>query len=110
MEIQGTEEPIDSVILAIEGGHYVKIENMAVRSLAPVDGKYSFKADELEHAGENKLERMQNKAYKTNIKNKHLEGGIMMSKDLCRKWVSAAARSLFIRICVREDIITSMSG
>ena len=43
MEIQGTEESIDSVILAIEGGHYVKIENMAVRSLAPVDGEYGFR-------------------------------------------------------------------
>ena len=28
MEIQGTEEAIDNVILAIEAGRYVRIENM----------------------------------------------------------------------------------
>ena len=43
MEIQGTEQAIDSVILAIEAGHYVKIENMAVRSMKPVDGEYGFR-------------------------------------------------------------------
>ncbi len=36
MEIQGTEEQIDQVILMIERGTYVKIENMAVKTL-PVD-------------------------------------------------------------------------
>ena len=36
MEIQGTEEQIDQVILMIERGTYVKIENMDVKSL-PVD-------------------------------------------------------------------------
>ena len=36
MEIQGTEEQIDQVILAIERGTYIHIENMDVRSL-PVD-------------------------------------------------------------------------
>ena len=36
MEIQGAEEQIDQVILAIERGTYVRIENMVVRSL-PLD-------------------------------------------------------------------------
>ncbi len=36
MEIQGAEEQIDQVILAIERGSYVRIENMEVRSL-PLD-------------------------------------------------------------------------
>jgi hypothetical protein len=31
MEIQGTESAIDQVILAIERGHYVHIENMDVK-------------------------------------------------------------------------------
>ena len=35
MEIQGTEENIDRVILAIEGGRYVKIENMDSRMIVP---------------------------------------------------------------------------
>ncbi len=36
MEIQGTEENIDRVILAIERGAYVRIENMDVQTI-PVD-------------------------------------------------------------------------
>ena len=36
MEIQGTEENIDRVILAIEAGRYVKIENMVSRMI-PVE-------------------------------------------------------------------------
>ena len=36
MEIQGTEAQIDQVILAIERGTYVRIENMDVKSL-PAD-------------------------------------------------------------------------
>lgn len=36
MEIQGTEENIDRVILAIEAGRYVKIENMGSRTI-PVE-------------------------------------------------------------------------
>ena len=36
MEIQGEESAIDNVILAIERGTYVKIENMDVKTL-PVD-------------------------------------------------------------------------
>ena len=36
MEIQGTEAQIDQVILMIERGTYVRIENMDVKTL-PVD-------------------------------------------------------------------------
>ena len=36
MEIQGREDQIDSVILAIERGTYVHIENMRVKEM-PVD-------------------------------------------------------------------------
>jgi acylphosphatase len=36
MEIQGTEEQIDRVILAIEEGRWVRIENMESRQM-PVD-------------------------------------------------------------------------
>ena len=44
MEIQGTEEQIDQVILAVERGTFVKIENMAVKSI-PVDPEeYSFRS------------------------------------------------------------------
>ena len=45
MEIQGHEEQIDQVILAIERGTYVRIENMDVRSL-PIDpDERSFRTD-----------------------------------------------------------------
>ena len=44
MEIQGEEEDIDAVILAIERGTYVRIENMRVKDL-PVDPEeYGFDA------------------------------------------------------------------
>ena len=36
MEIQGTEEAIDQVILAIEAGRYVRIEKLEVKTV-PVD-------------------------------------------------------------------------
>ena len=42
MEIQGLEDQIDNVILAIERGHYVRIENMACRTLPLADGEYRF--------------------------------------------------------------------
>ena len=44
MEIQGTESAIDQVIMAIERGHYVRIENMDVKELEPVEGEYGFGA------------------------------------------------------------------
>lgn len=37
MEIQGEEELIDKVIMSIENGTYVRIENMDVKTLPVVD-------------------------------------------------------------------------
>ena len=42
MEIQGTEENIGSVILAIEQGTFVRIENMDIKSIPLVEDEYSF--------------------------------------------------------------------
>ena len=44
MEIQGTEEQIDQVILAIERGTFVKIENMSVRNMRVDPEEYDFRA------------------------------------------------------------------
>lgn len=43
MEIQGEEESIDQVILAIERGTFVRIENMAVKSIPVVRYEYGFR-------------------------------------------------------------------
>lgn len=43
MEIQGTEDQIDQVILAIERGSYVRIENMAVKTLPVLSEEREFK-------------------------------------------------------------------
>ena len=45
MEIQGTEEQIDRVILAIEAGRYVRIGNMECHSLPLVEGERDFRTD-----------------------------------------------------------------
>ena len=45
MEIQGTEENIDRVILAIEAGRYVKIENMDSRTIPLVADEYGFQTE-----------------------------------------------------------------
>ena len=42
MEIQGHEEDIDRVILAIEKGTFVRIENMDVKTLPIVEQEYGF--------------------------------------------------------------------
>ena len=42
MEIQGTEEQIDQVILAIERGSFVRIENMDVKELPLEPHEYGF--------------------------------------------------------------------
>ena len=42
MEIQGEESQIDQVILAIERGTYVRIENMEVKTIPVVEHEYSF--------------------------------------------------------------------
>ena len=43
VEIQGTEENIDRVILAIESGRYVKIENMDSRTIPVESEERGFK-------------------------------------------------------------------
>ena len=43
MEIQGEEENIDKVILAIEAGRYVQIENMDNRTIPVAEGEYGFR-------------------------------------------------------------------
>ena len=43
MEIQGEEENIDKVILAIEAGRYVQIENMDSRTIPVAEGEYGFR-------------------------------------------------------------------
>ena len=43
MEIQGREEAIDRVILAIEKGNFVRIENMKVRTLPVVEHESGFR-------------------------------------------------------------------
>lgn len=43
MEIQGTESAIDQVILAIERGHYVQIDNMDVKELGLVEDEHGFR-------------------------------------------------------------------
>ncbi len=45
MEIQGEEEQIDRVILAIEAGRYVRIENMDSRRIPLQEGEYGFSTD-----------------------------------------------------------------
>ena len=44
MEIQGTEEDIDQVILAIERGRYVEIRNMEVKTIPVIDER-GFRAE-----------------------------------------------------------------
>ena len=43
MEIQGTESAIDQVILAIERGHYVQIDNMDVKELELIEDEHGFR-------------------------------------------------------------------
>ena len=43
MEIQGSEEDIDSVILMIEQGRYVQIENMVTEELPGVEDERGFR-------------------------------------------------------------------
>ena len=42
MEIQGTETQIDRVILAVERGTYVQIENLWAKTIPAIDGEYGF--------------------------------------------------------------------
>lgn len=45
MEIQGEEAQIDQVILAVERGRYVRIENMRVKNIPVIEGEYGFFAE-----------------------------------------------------------------
>ena len=45
MEIQGEEENIDQVILAIEAERYVQIENMDVKSIPVVETERGFRTE-----------------------------------------------------------------
>ena len=45
MEIQGTEENIDRVILAIEAGRYVRVENMDGWTIPLVEGESGFRTE-----------------------------------------------------------------
>ena len=42
LEIQGTEEQIDQVILAIERGTWVRIENITSHTIPPVEDERGF--------------------------------------------------------------------
>ena len=44
MEIQGTEAQIDTVILAIEAGRYIRIDNMEIHMLSLVENEKDFRA------------------------------------------------------------------
>ena len=43
MEIQGEEENIDRVLLSVEAGRYIWIENMDVRTMPVVEAERSFR-------------------------------------------------------------------
>ena len=43
MEIQGEEENIDQVILAVEAGRYVQITNMDVKMIPVEEHEYGFR-------------------------------------------------------------------
>ena len=45
MELQGSEESIDEVILAIERGRYVHIENMDSRTVPLIEGEHGFRTE-----------------------------------------------------------------
>lgn len=45
MEIQGAKQAIDRVILAIEAGTYVKIENMDSKTLPVIPDERGFRAE-----------------------------------------------------------------
>ena len=45
LELQGEEEQIDRVILAVEAGSYVRIENMDSRSVPVIEGERGFRAE-----------------------------------------------------------------
>jgi acylphosphatase len=42
MELQGTETQLDGVLLAVERGSYVRIENMRVKTLPTTEDEWGF--------------------------------------------------------------------
>ncbi len=46
LEIQGEEESIDEVLLAIERGTYVRIENMRDKNIPVIEDERGFVTDE----------------------------------------------------------------
>ena len=44
MEIQGTEDQIDNVIMAVERGTYIQIDSMDVRTVPVTEGERGFRA------------------------------------------------------------------
>ena len=45
MKIQGEEENVDKVILAIEQETFVRIDNMDVKTLPVVESEYGFRTE-----------------------------------------------------------------
>ena len=45
MEIQGEEKAIDQVILSIEAGRYVRIENLDVKMIPLEEHEYGFRTE-----------------------------------------------------------------
>ena len=45
LELQGEEEQIDRVILAVEAGRYVRIENMDSRPIPVIEGERGFRTE-----------------------------------------------------------------
>ena len=43
MELQGTEEQLDRVILAVERGAYIRIENMDAKTIPVLEGERGFR-------------------------------------------------------------------
>jgi len=44
MEIQGTQEQIDNVIMSLKQGRFIRIERMDVTMLPVIEGERSFRA------------------------------------------------------------------
>jgi len=43
MEIQGTQEQIDQVIMALQNGRFISIDRMDVTSLSVIEGERAFR-------------------------------------------------------------------
>ena len=42
MEIQGTQENIDAVIMALEQGTFIRIENIDIQEIPIIENEYNF--------------------------------------------------------------------